>query len=186
MKNVKSAFHWGKRAALTGLFLSSTVVHALPSIGATLPSIHVVDSEDNRFELRSARGRPILVVYEDKDSAHVNDAFKTELGRLARSGKYKSSVSLVAVADVHRYDYWPVRGFVKDAIRHESKKQGTRIYCDWKGSFSRALSLQTGTSSVVLFGRSGHVLFAKAGQLNAGEIQQVVGLLRAEVEGDPS
>ena len=102
--------------------------------------------------------------------------------RLAKSGKYRSAVALVPVADVRHYDYWPVRGFVKDAIQSESKKQGTRIYCDWSGDFSKALSLQTGTSNVVLYGRNGRLLFAKAGRLSAAEIQQLIGLLRGEVE----
>lgn len=186
MSNTDLFSRFGRTAAFMAVCLSSTVAHALPDVGASLPVAHLVDSNDNRFELQSARGRPILVVYEDKDSAHVNDAFKAELSRLARSGKYKSSVTLVPVADVRRYDQWPIRGFVKDAVRDESRKQGTSIYCDWSGEFSRALSLQTGTSSIVLFGRNGRVLFSKAGQLTAGEIQQVIALLRAEVEGRPS
>jgi len=182
MKNLALVLRSGGAAAAVCV-LSSTIAHALPQVGAQLPSAQVVDSDDRRFDLGSTRGRPVLVVYEDKESAHVNDAFKEELARLARDGRYKSSVSLVPVADVRRYDYWPVRGFVKDAIRDESKKQGTSIYCDWNGDFSRKMSLQTGTSSVVLFGRSGRVLFAKAGQLTAGEIREVVALLRAEVQG---
>lgn len=171
-----------KWAAAAALVITSSVAHAMPRVGAGLPAAHVVDAADNRFDLQSVRGKPILVVYEDKDSAQVNDAFKTELSRLAKSGKYKTAVALVPVADVRSYDYWPVRGFVKDAIQSESKKQGTRIYCDWSGDFSRALSLQTGTSNIVLFGRNGRVLFAKAGRLSTAEIQQLIGLLRNEVE----
>lgn len=173
----------GASAAAAAILFSSTPGLAVPSLGATLPAAQVVDSDGRAFDLRSARGKPVLVVYEDKDSAHVNDAFKAELGRLARSGSYRSTIALVPVADVRGYDYWPVRGFVKDAIRAESKKQGTSIYCDWNGSFSRALALRRGTSSIVLFGRSGSVLFAKDGQLTGPEIQHVIALLRAEVGG---
>lgn len=180
-----NAFEWGKHvgvaATVGAIVLSSTVGLAIPNVGAVLPAAQVVDSDGRSFDLRSVRGRPILVVYEDKDSAHINDPFKAELGRLARTGSYRTTVALVPVADVRHYDYWPVRGFVKDAIRDESKKQGTSIYCDWNGDFSRALSLQPGTSSIILFGRSGNVLFAKAGRLSPGEIQRVITLLRAEV-----
>lgn len=182
MRNERSVLHFVRGAAAAAVMLTSFAVHAVPSPGAPLPAAHVVDSEDNRFELASVRGRPILVVYEDKDSAHVNDAFKAELGRLARTGNYRNTIALVPVADVRSYDYWPVRGFVKDAIRDETKKQGTRIYCDWNGQFSRALSLQPGTSSIVLFGRSGRVLFSKAGRLSTAEIQRLIELLRAEAQ----
>lgn len=179
MKGFESMF--GFRAAAAAVLCSTAIAHALPSVGAAVPAARAVDTEDRAFDLRSVQGRPILVVYEDKDSAHVNDAFKAELARLARDGTYRSAIALVPVADVRHYDYWPVRGFVKDAIRDESKRQGTGIYCDWSGDFSRALSLPTGTSSVVLFGRSGRALFAKSGRLSASEIHEVVGLLRAEV-----
>ena len=67
---------------------------------------------------------------------------KEELGKLAKGDRYKTAIALLAVADVEGYDYWPVRGFVKSAIRKESRKFGTTIYCDWDGSFRSALGLR--------------------------------------------
>lgn len=166
---------------LAAVLLSGSLVHAMPSPGDMLPRAHVLDAEDRRFDIASARGKPILVVYEDKDSANLNAGFKLELGRLAKSGQYRDAVALVPVADVRGYDYWPVRGFVKDAIRSESRRQGTTIYCDWSGEFSRALALPRATSNVVLYGKDGRVLFAKAGQLSQRELQSAIQLLRAEV-----
>lgn len=155
---------------------------ALVGPGALRPAARVVDPDDRVLDLHVVHGRPTLVVYEDKDSATLNQTLKTELSRLARGGKYRATVALVPVADVRDYDYWPVRGFVKDAIRGESRKIGATIYCDWNGSFARALGIQHGTSSVILFGRDGHVLFSYEGKVPDGETGRLLALLGREVE----
>ena len=80
------------------------------------------------------------------------------------------------------FDFWPVRGFVKDAIRSESKKQGATIYCDWDGNFQRAAGFKRGTSSVLLIGRDARVLFSHEGALPPPERDRLISLLRSEVE----
>lgn len=156
--------------------------HAAPPVGAPRPAARVHDAEDRAFDLHGVRGKPTLVLYEDKDSAKVNLALKDELSNLARGDRYRSAVALVPVADVERYDYWPVRGFVKDAIRDESRKIGATIYCDWDGSFRRATRLAKNTSSVMLIGKDGRVLFAWEGQVPKEERDRLLALLRAEIE----
>lgn len=155
---------------------------ALPSVGVLRPAARVVDADDKSLDLRAINGRPILIVYEDKESSKLNVPLKEDLSRLARGDRYKSAIALVPVADVEGYDYWPVRGFVKDAIRDESKKIGATIFCDWDGSFRRAVGLRRGTSSVVLVGRDARVLFASEGALSRPERQRLLELLRTEVE----
>jgi hypothetical protein len=155
---------------------------AAPTLGSVKPAARVRDANDRTFSLQSVQGKPTLVLYEDKDSAKVNVALKDDLSRLARGDKYRSAVVLVPVADVERFDFWPARGFVKDAIRDESKKIGATIYCDWDGSFRRAVKLARNTSSVLLFGRDGRVLFAWEGQVPKEERERLLSMLRAEVE----
>ena len=122
-------------------------------------------------------------MYEDKDAATQNTTLKKELGDLAKGDKYKSKIGLAAVADVSSYDFWPVKGFVKDAIREESKKAGTTIYCDWNASFRKTFKLSKGKSSVVLVGKDGKVLFAGEGALSADDRKKLLALLKAQVEG---
>lgn len=159
---------------------------ALPTTGALRPAARVVDADDRELDLRAINGKPILVLYEDKDSATMNAALKADLSRLAKGDRYKDAVALVPVADVQGFDFWPVRGFVKDAIRSESKKVGATIFCDWDGSFQRAASFNRGTSSVMLIGRDARVLFAAEGALSKEQRQRVIDLLRAEVEAGRS
>lgn len=156
---------------------------ALPREGDEAPSGRVEDADGRVLDTRSLRGKPTLIVYEDKGSAEQNKALKEELSRLAQGDKYKATVALAAVADVSSYDFWPVKGFVKKAIRDESKKAGTTIYCDWNGSFRSAMKLTKNASNVVLVGRDGRVLFAGDGKLNPNERLRLIELLRAEVEG---
>ena len=138
----------------------------------------------SRARSRGCEGQAHVDVYEDKESANLNASFKAELSKLARGDRYRSAVVLVPVADVRGYDYWPVRGFVKDAIRDESKKLGATIYCDWSGSFSRALGIRRATSSIILVGKDGSVLFHTRGNCPLDRIEaRHISLLRAEVEG---
>lgn len=155
---------------------------ALVRQGAPRPPARVADPDDRVLDIGTVSGRPILIVYEDKRSTTLNVAFKSALSKLAKGDRYRSSVVLVPVADVGSYDYWPVRGFVKDAIRDEARKLGSTIYCDWDGTFARALQIQHGTSTVVLIGKGARVLFAKEGKLTDADTRRVLELLRNEVE----
>jgi hypothetical protein len=105
-----------------------------------------------------------------RPAAHVVDADDRTLDLRAINGK----PILV--------DFWPARGFVKDAIRGESSKVGATIYCDWDGTFQRAAGFKRGTSSVLLVGRDARVLFAFEGALPKAERERLIALLRVEVE----
>ena len=155
---------------------------ALPRVGDPRPTARAVDADGNVVDIGAVTGKPILVVYEDKASATLNTALKADLSRLARGDRYRNAVALVPVANVAEYDYWPVRGFVKDAIKDESQKIGATIYCDWDGSFRRPLGIAPNTSSVFLVGRDGRVLWSWQGLVPKEERERLIGLLRAEVD----
>jgi hypothetical protein len=164
------------------LALLSHDARALPSVGASRPQLRLVDAWERVLDLSNVGSRPLLVIYEDKDSATQNAALKQELSELSKGDRYKTRVVLAAVADVAAYDYWPVRGFVKDAIRGESQKAHTPIYCDWDGGARRALEAKAGMSNVILYGRDGRVLFAHVGAMSEATRSNLLELLRGEVE----
>lgn len=162
--------------------LASAGVAALPSEGEKAPNAKVEDADGRVLEIKTLRGKPILIMYEDKDSSKTNQVFKDELAKLAKGDRYQRVIALAAIADVSSYNFWPVKGFVKDAIRDESKKVGTTIYCDWDGGFRNAYKIRPGTSSVLLVGKNGQILFAAEGALKADARKKVLALLKAEVE----
>jgi len=173
------------KALPTAVFLGSLALFreawALPKEGDLLATAVLVDADGARFDTATTKGKPLLIVYEDKDSGKDNQTLKDELAALAKDGNYTQAVALVAVADVSAYDFWPARGFVKDAIRKESRKAGTTIYCDWDGSFRSKLSLNKGKSNIVLVGKSGKVLYAAQGAMGANARLRLFGLLKGEV-----
>jgi hypothetical protein len=154
---------------------------ALPKEGALAPNARLENADGGAREIKGWKGKPILIVYEDKDSATQNKTLKDELAKLAKGDRYKATVALAAVADVSSYDFWPVKGFVKDAIRDESKKAGTTIYCDWTGAFREAYQIKRGSSSVILVGKEGRVLFAAQGPVSSADRTRLLGLLRAQL-----
>ncbi len=167
-----------------GLLLSSPA-HAIPEVGAARPEIRLIDAWDRTFSIGKTGTKPILIIYEDKDSATQNRTLKDDLAKLAKGDRYKNAVALIAIADVAGYDYWPIRGFVKDAIQEESVKWQTPIYCDWNGAFRSSLGLKKSTSTVILYGKDGRVLLSHEGSMPASIRRNLVALLRAEV-GAPS
>lgn len=170
-------------AALSAALLSGAAL-ALPAEGQVAPNARVEDADGRELQIKTLRGRPILIMYEDKDSKAQNQAFKDALARLAKGdARYRRTLAAVAVADVSAYDFWPVKGFVKDAIRDESKRLGTTIYCDWDGAFRATYRLRSGISNVILVGKSGQVLFAAEGALSREQLTRALALLRKEVEG---
>ncbi|XXT20766.1 YtfJ family protein [Sorangium sp. So ce429] len=170
-------------AAALSLALISGAALALPSEGDRAPNARLEDADGRELQMKALRGKPILIVYEDKDSATQNQAFKDALAKLAKGDRYRRAIALAAIADVSSYDYWPVKGFVKDAIREESRKVGATIYCDWDGTFREAYRLRRGISNVILVGKNGQVLFAAEGKLKPEAQGRVLDLLRKEVEG---
>lgn len=170
-------------AALSAALLSGAAL-ALPTEGQVAPNARVEDVDGRELQIKTLRGRPILIVYEDKDSNTQNQALKDALAKLAKGdGRYRRTLATVAVADVSAYDFWPVKGFAKDAIRDASKRAGTTIYCDWDGTFRAAYRLRQGISSVVLVGKNGQVLFAAEGTLKREQQTRVLDLLRKELAG---
>lgn len=161
----------------------SNVALALPKVGHDVPNARVVDVDGKSLELRTLRGKPMLVVYEDQEGTKQNLVLKSELSKRAAGERYRTAISLVAVADVDGYDYWPARGFVKRAIRSESKKLGNKIYVDWNGSMRKSAGFTKGLSTVLLVGADGKILFSHEGTLDMIKRAQLLALLEAEVEG---
>lgn len=112
-------------------------------------------------------GRAVIVMYEDRDSNHQNDTLKTELAARARAQDLSRDVSLVPVANLSQYNFWPAMGFARDAVVDIAREQQTEILIDWSGDMARAYRFRPGVSYVLVLTRDGRVLFRHAGTLNA-------------------
>jgi predicted transcriptional regulator len=166
---------------ITALLLSAAPgVGATPKEGAPAPDARVEDVEGRPVEIKRLKGKTLILFYEGKDSAQQNTTLKAELAKLVRSDRYRSRSVFAAVGDVSDYDYWPVKGIVKDKIREESKKAGWPIYCDWNGGFRSAYKLRRDLSNVIVISKNGSVIFAASGKVDAGAKQRLLAALQSE------
>ena len=155
---------------------------AAPVVGSQRPDVALEDSWERIESLAQYNGMPILVLYEDKSSSSMNADFKKELAEVAQDGRYKGIVAFIPVADVSGYDYWPVRGFARRSVQKQSLATRTNIICDWKGAIREALGLTKKASNVVLYDRSGKVVFAHAGSLSPEQRAVLFAMLRDQVD----
>jgi hypothetical protein len=146
--------------------LASSAGFALPETESARPALAFADAEDSKVDLRGFNGKALVVVLENKESASQNLAFKSELAALGLSKELREGYTLVPIADVEGYDYWPARGFVKDAIRSESKKIGRTVWIDWGGSARKAFGASKDKSVVLVYGKNGKLKFAAEGPLD--------------------
>jgi hypothetical protein len=167
--------------ALISAIAAPAAALALPNVGDVAPGASIEDADGRVTDLGLFHGRPILILYEDRDSAKQNQALKEELARLARANPASARVALAPVADVSSWDFQPAKYFVRAAIRDESRKQGTTIYCDWTGAFREAYRLRRGVSNVVLVGKDGRVSFAAEGALQPEQRARLFDLLLAQI-----
>jgi hypothetical protein len=175
------------RARLVSLMLAASAgLFAAPPRGAGVAEFRVENPDGVALTRAQTAGRPLLVVYEDKDSSETNRVFKDELSKLAKGGAFVKRVTLAAVADVQGYDFWPARGIVKSSIRDEEKKAGTPVYCDWSGAFRQAFQLRSGTSTILLYGRDGKLLLASEGALSEAQRAELILMLRREATATES
>lgn len=158
--------------------------HAAPKEGEQAPDVRMEDADGRAMEMKSFRGKKTLIFfYEGKDTQQQNTALKNEISKLTKSDRYRQVTYFATVGDVSDYDYWPVKGIVKDKVREESKKSGWAIYCDWDGNFRNAYKLRRDVSNVVVVGKTGAVVFAAEGVVDARKRERLFNVIRAEVEG---
>lgn len=117
--------------------------------------------------LRNYLGRAVVIVYEDRDSNHQNDVFKRELEDRVRAQGLASAVSVVPVANLSGFNFWPAMGYARDAVIDIARQQHTEVLIDWSGHMARDYRFRPGVSYVMVLSREGRVLFRHAGTLQA-------------------
>ncbi len=117
--------------------------------------------------LQDYRGRAVILIYEDRESNQQNDELKRELAARARAQDLTRDVSVVPVANLAGYNFWPARGFARDAVVDIARAQGLEILIDWQGSMAGAYRFRPATSYVLVIDRAGQVIFRHAGTLPA-------------------
>jgi hypothetical protein len=168
-------------AMLASSILGVAPALAVPKEGAVVGSARIEDAEGRGLDLKTLKGKPFVIVYDDKASAPKSEAFRRELVKLAKSDAYKSKLAVVIVADVSPYGFWPAKGIVLDAVRAETKKQGVTVYCDWTGDLRSAYQFRGDITNVVLVSKELRALVAIEGVPAGAAHKRLFDAIRAEV-----
>lgn len=128
-------------------------------------------------------GKPTVMFYEDKDGAFQNQVLKDGLFKKGKEKGLLDSVSVIAIANVRGYDWFPAKNFVVSAVKEAEKTSGIPVFLDWTGVMSnKPWSLSATGSTVLVVDPTGEkVLFSKAGKLSPEEVDQVFALLASLV-----
>jgi hypothetical protein len=142
------------------------VVVALLKTGVVPGDFTLKDADDKAAKFSALRaGHPTIVFYEDKDGGDQNERFKQRLGKLQKTSPSAKKVVVVAIADVGSWDFWPAKGFVKDALKSAGKKAGITVWADWTSAGRASLSAASNASNVIMLDASGKVVWASVGKL---------------------
>jgi hypothetical protein len=145
---------------------------AAPLLRAPLTTLS--DEPKTLQDLLTAAQKPVLVVlYQDRKSAEQNPQLKEELGRLPTTPR----LTIVAIAEVAGYHFWPAKGYVLRALR-PLQSDGATVLADWHGSLRKAYRLQSGQSALFVVAPEGQLAYFTQGQLSPGQTEQVMRLVR--------
>ncbi|MBL8601980.1 MAG: hypothetical protein JNK72_08650 [Myxococcales bacterium] len=156
----------------------------MPGVGnerPRAPEFNLEGTSGAHRRLRDYAGRVVILIYEDRDSNTQNEPLKQELGEHARATDMTRDVAVVPVANLSGYNFWPARGFARDAVVDIARQQNLEILIDWSNSMAESYRFRPHVSYVMLLDRAGHVLFRHAGPLGAPVRQHFFSLVSRSI-----
>jgi hypothetical protein len=131
--------------------------------------------------MREARGRIVVVFYEDRAHSSDNDAFKHELYRFVQDNHLEARMRTYAIADVRGVE-GVMRDMARAAIRGIASRYGIQLLLDWDGSLQSApWSFADGAANVMLFDAHGQPAWRHTGTLGASQRSEFYRALRAHL-----
>lgn len=162
----------------TALVLAAAVALADPPLHRA-PGFSLEGTSGRTRRLDEFSGRIVIVVYEDRDAVHQNDALKSDLAARARAGNVSRDVVLLPIANLAGLRFWPAEGFARGAVVDTARQQNVEILIDWTGDVGRAYGFPPRRSGVAILGRDRRVLFRESGTLSPTQRQRFFEILTA-------
>ena len=142
----------------------------------------VETSSGAKAHLASLWKRPTVLFYEDKDSSRLNQHVKDALFARGRDHGLLEAVSVVAVANVAAFDWFPARNFVLAAVRDVEREAHVAVYLDFKGALATApWNLPPKSSTVLVLSPEGQVVWKAKGRLSEDELHALFVALEAQL-----
>jgi hypothetical protein len=139
-------------------------------------------SSGQTLALASLWGKPTVFFYEDRESVLINLKAKQGLATRATERGWGSKLTVIAVANVSGWNWFPAKNFVRAAVRDAEKQAHVPVYLDFLGSFTRApWRLSPNGSTVMLFDASGVPVQRWTGVLTAAQLDELCSGLEAMI-----
>jgi hypothetical protein len=161
------------------------MVALMAEVGAPAPELALPDTTGRAHRLDSERGKPVVIVHEDRHATAQNTELKRELAERGRQSELAKQVVLWPIADLAGLDFWPARGFAREAVERAAHDFGVEILVDWTGEVARRWSFPPRVSSVVIVDRSGMVRYRHEGTLDANERKNFFAILGTVLQERP-
>ncbi len=117
--------------------------------------------------LAEARGRVVVVFYEDREHTEDNVELKHELHQYIVDNHLEERMRIYAVADVHAIPD-PIRDMARTVIRAVASEYGIQILLDWTGALlAPPFSMTSGAANVALFDEAGRLSWRFVGALGS-------------------
>ncbi|MBK7862646.1 MAG: hypothetical protein IPJ65_29370 [Archangiaceae bacterium] len=131
------------------------------------------------------RSRPTVLFYEDKDTNQLNQPLKDTLYALGKARSLLDAASVVAIANVQGFDWFPARNFVVTAVKKTEVSIGVPVYLDWDGTMTKKpWSLNPKNATVMVLDPKGAVQFSYQGKLTEQKTAEVLALLEKLIEAN--
>jgi len=145
---------------------------------AFIPATALETSSGAPTTLEALITKPTVVFFEDRDSTALNQHVKDALFEAGKTRGRLDSVSVVAIANVKDWNWFPARGFVLKAVRDVEAKVHIPVYLDFQGSMTAApWSLPAKTSTVLVLTKEAQPVVKLVGRLSQLELEKLLATL---------
>ncbi len=130
---------------------------------APAPDIRLQDQHGQAFDLRSLRGRVVVLLAGDRSASDQN----RDWGR-ALVKRYGSSLAIIGIADTRGVPF-----FLRGSVKKSFAKDRVRVLLDWEGRTFEDYRFLPGTGNIVVIDRAGRMRSAQTGPVGDGREEQL-------------
>lgn len=182
---------WSNRKMFQTNLIVSVILLSLPVfqsgalaasglIGSPAPYFKVGSGDDKVLTLDMIKGKVTAVFYENRKIVDANKRLKDELNKLYHEQTDALKDVLLRLPIIDCSDaVWPFHGIWKKRLREHSRKEGTTIYCDWRGKMASAYRMKEDVSNVVIIDKAGIIRSFTSGEVMPEQIDDAKKLLKA-------
>ena len=163
------------------LVLSASVSFAL-MLGQIPPSV-IIDGKSggqvdgNAWDSTMLNGKVYVLFYVDPDKKDLNEAFTEALHEKQFSYDKYGSVAIVNMAAT-----WMPNFAIEMKLKAKQKKYPNALYVrDKKKVLVKKWALEDDNSDILVFSKSGKLIFQYAGKLNQDQIDKVISLIESNL-----